>query len=107
MVSEKFQIYSVKVTANLWVNKLDLSIFSHVPKQNFPPCFYQYCSGRRKFPIAPKECFLKMFFPEEKVVEKIRELKKLPKSTKASVTSFDKFHHLCNLNIFGLCFAVQ
>ena len=30
------------------------------------------------------------------------ELKKLPKLTKVSVTSFDKFHHLCNLYIFDI-----
>ena len=35
------------------------------------------------------------------------ELKKLPKLTKVLVTSFDKFHHLWNLYIFGLCFLVQ
>ena len=27
------------------------------------------------------------------------ELKKIPKLTKVSVTSFDKLHHLCNLYI--------
>ena len=35
------------------------------------------------------------------------ELKELPKLTKVSVTSFDKFHYLCNLYIFGLCFVMQ
>ena len=35
------------------------------------------------------------------------ELKKLLKLAKVSVTSFDKFFHLCNHYIFGLCFAVQ
>ena len=35
------------------------------------------------------------------------ELKKLPKLTRVLVTGFDKFLHLCNLHIFGLCFVVQ
>ena len=35
------------------------------------------------------------------------ELKKLPKLTNVLVISFDKFHNLCNLYIFGLCFVVQ
>ena len=35
------------------------------------------------------------------------ELKQLPKLTKVSVTSFDKFRHLCDLYIFGLCFVIQ
>ena len=37
----------------------------------------------------------------------LMELKKLPKLTRVLVTGFDKFHHLCNLFIFGLCFVVQ
>ena len=39
--------------------------------------------------------------------EWIMELKTIPKFIKVSVTSFDKFHLLCNLYIFGLCFVVQ
>ena len=32
---------------------------------------------------------------------KIMELKKIPKLTRAFAIGFDKFHHLCNLYIFG------
>ena len=39
--------------------------------------------------------------------QKVMELKQLPKLTKVSVTSFDKFRHLCDLYIFGLCFVIQ
>ena len=35
------------------------------------------------------------------------ELKIVPTLTKVSVTSFDKFHHLCNLYIFGSYFIMQ
>ena len=39
--------------------------------------------------------------------ERIMDLKELPKLTSVSVTSFDKFYHLCSLYIFGLCFVMQ
>ena len=61
-----------------------------------------------------KEHFLKIFFPEQKeggvgggewredyIVEKLSKL------ARVLVTSFDKFHHLCNLYSFSLCFFVQ
>ena len=81
-------------------------IFNHVPKQNSLPGFYHYPPGRRELPIPPEQRFLKILFPEEKG-ERIMELKKIPKLLKALVTSFDKFHHLCNLYISGLYFVVQ
>ena len=91
---------------HLWVKKLNLFIFNHAPKQNSLPGFYLYPPGRRELPIPPEQRFLKTFFPEEKGVEDYG-VEKIPKLTKLSVTSFDKFHHLCNLYIFGLCFVVQ
>ena len=37
MVMKKFQIYGVRITANTFVSKkLNLFIFTHAPKQNFP-----------------------------------------------------------------------
>ena len=106
MVVEKFQIYSVKIIAiHLRVKKLNLLIFNRAPKQNTPPGFYHYPPGRQELPISPKQSFLKVFFPEEKEGVDYG-VEKIPKLTKVSVTSFDKFH-LCNLYIFGLCFVVQ
>ena len=48
-----------------------------------------------------------LFFPSRKGgedygVEKITKIK----PTRVVVTSFDKFHHLCNLYIFRFCFVV-
>ena len=40
---------------------------------------------------------------EDYGVEKITKIKP---TRRVLVTSFDKFHHLCNLNIFGFCFAM-
>ena len=103
MVAEKFQIYSIKITANTFVSqKIESVYFYACPQAKLPPP----PPGRRELPILPEQHFLKIFFPEEKGGggERIMELKKL---TKVSVSGFDKFHHLCNLYIFGLCFVVQ
>ena len=80
---------------------MNLFILIHAPEQNSPPSFYY-----RELRIPPEQRFLKTFFPEEKGEEDYG-VEKIPKLTKVSVTSFDKFHHLCNLYIFGLRFVVQ
>ena len=109
MVVEKFQSYSVKIIEiHLWVKKLNLFIHNHATKQNSPPGFYHYPPGRPELPIPPEQRFLKIYFLRRKG-ERIMELKELPKLTKVSVTSFDKFHHLCNLYILDLymfCYAI-
>ena len=67
MVAEKFQIYSVKTTANTFVSqKIESAQFYSCPKQNSPPGFYHYPPGRRELPIPPEQHFLKIFFPEKK-----------------------------------------
>ena len=94
---------------HLWVKKLNLFIFAHAPKQNSPPDFYHYPSGRKKLPISPEQHFLKIYSPAESEggeedygVEKITKIK----PTRVLVTSFDKFHHLCNLCVTGFSFVV-
>ena len=90
---------------HLRVKKLNLFIFTHAPMQNSSPGFYRYPPGRKELSIPIEKCFFKIFFLRRKGGrEKIMDLKKL---TKVSVISFDKFHHLCNLYIFGWCFVVQ
>ena len=92
---------------HLWVKKLSLFNFTHAPKQNSLPGFYHYSPGRRELPIPPEQHFLKMYFPEQKEGDRIMYLKKLPILTRVLVTSFDKFHHICNLYIFDLfCYAI-
>ena len=98
MIVEKSQSYSVIDYCNTFVSqKIESVYFNHAPKQNSPPYFYHYPPGRRELPIHSEQRFLKIFFLEE-----------LPKWTKVSVTSFDKFHHLCNLYIFWFmfCYAI-
>ena len=67
---------------HLWVKKLNLFSFIHVPKQNSPPDCYHYPPGRRELLIPSEQNFLKMFFPKRKelgedyVVEKITKINK-------------------------------
>ena len=89
---------------HLWVKKLNLFIFNHAPKQNSLPGFYHYPPGRWELPIPPEQPFWRYFFLRRKGERNNFDYSKL---TQVSVTSFDKFHHLCNLYIFGLCFVVQ
>ena len=77
MVVKKFQIYSVKITANAFVGqKLNMFISNHTPKQKSPPGFYHYPPGRRELPFPSKQHFLKIFFPEEKGGEEDYGVKK-------------------------------
>ena len=108
MVVEKFQSYSVKIIAiHLWVKKLNLFIFNHAPKQNSPR-FLSLSSRQTGIAHSSRTSFFEgIFFFWGERGERIMELKELPKLAKVSVTSFDKFHHLWNLYIFGLCFVIQ
>ena len=63
--------------------KIELFIFTQAPKENSPPGFSHYLPGKWELPIPIEQPFLKIFFPEEKGGERIMELKKLPKLTKA------------------------
>ena len=96
-----------------WLPKRFKFIVSRLPqihlwvKKNSLPGVYHYHPGKREFPIPPNQSFLKIIFPEQERGERIMESKKLTKLTRVLVTSFDKFHHLCNLYIFSLCFVLQ
>ena len=92
---------------HLQVKKLNLFIFTH---------FYPVSScililltpGRWQLLIPPEQRFLKIYFsPVEREGEYLGT-KKMTKIKPARVllTSFDKFQHLCNMYIFGLCLVV-
>ena len=80
--AEKFEIYGVKMTGIYICESKD--------------CIY-----------LTQTAFLKIYFyPAEREdygTEKITKTK----FARALVTSFDRFHHLCNLYIFGFCFVVS
>ena len=67
---------------NFWVKKLNLSNFTHAPKQTFPPGLDHYPPRRPELPIPPEEHFQKIlpflfaffdttFFPEQKEGERV------------------------------------
>ena len=64
MVVEKFQIYSVKITANTFLSQN--SFYSCSQAKLSPPGFYHYLPGRWELSIPPKQRFLKIFFTKEK-----------------------------------------
>ena len=78
-----------------------------MPKSKTLPQVFIITPRRRKLPIPPQQHFLKiLFFPAEREEDHgVEEIIKT-KPTQVLVTSFDKFHHLCNLYIFGFCFVV-
>ena len=113
MVAEKFQIYSVKITGKYICEskKLNLFIFTHTPSKPPypPPMFLSLFPRQKEITHSSRTAFSEdLFFHSKKgkgenyAVEKNTKIK--PK--RVLVTSFDKFHDLCNLYIFGLCFVV-
>ena len=88
------------VSRNLTMNLIN---FAHAPKQNSPP-------GRRELPISPGQLFLKIYFsPSRKSEDYGAEKMAKIELERVLVTSFDKFHHICNLYCFGLfsCAIIQ
>ena len=66
MVMEKFQIYSVRITANTFMSiKLNLFNFTHASKRN-PPHVSSLSSSQTRIAHFSRVAFLKIFFPEEK-----------------------------------------
>ena len=64
---KSFKFILLRLLENTFVSqKIDLLIFTHSPKQNSPPGFYNYPQGRRKKPITPEQRFLKIFFLQQK-----------------------------------------
>ena len=106
MVVEKFQSYSVKIIAiHLWVCWIR-SFLIMPPSKTLPQVFIIIIQADGNSQFLSNSVFWRYFFLRRKG-ERIMELKELPKLTKVSVTSFDKFDHLCNLYIFGLWFVMQ
>ena len=107
MVAKNFQIYSVNITANIFVSQKIESVHFYLCLQaKLSRVFIIIFQADGNCPFLPNS-FFEDILKKEGGRERIMELKKIPKLTKVSVTSFDKFHHLCNLYIFGLCFVLQ
>ena len=108
----RFKFIVLRLLENIFVSqRIELLIFTHAQKQNYFPGFYHYPQAEENYLFPPKQRFLKIYFPQQKGgwgvgenygVEKINKIK----PTRVLVTNFDKFHHLCNLYIFGFSFVV-
>ena len=111
MLAEKFQIYSVKITENTFVSQKNwiCSFLLMRPGKNLSQVFIIISKADGNCPFLPNSVFWRHFFLRRKEGGRGRgwSWKKLPRLTKVLVTRFNKFHHLCNLYIFGLCFAIQ
>ena len=98
MITEKFQIYSVKITGKYicesknWICSFLLMAPSFRFLSTPPSGFWHYPPGRRKLPTPPEQRFLKFFSWAERR-KRITELEKIPKLTRVLVTYFDKLRH--------------
>ena len=86
---------------------ISLSLSQKIESVHFYSCLLP--PGRRKLPIPSEQRFLNVYFStvergwrEDYGVEKITKIK----PTRILVTNFAKFHHPCNLYIFGFCFVL-
>ena len=67
MVAEKFQIYSVRITANTFMSqKIESVHFYSCPQAKLSPRFLSLSPGRKELRILPGQHFLKIFFPDQK-----------------------------------------
>ena len=104
MIADKFQIHSVEVTGKhiCESKKINLFILTHVPKQNSPPGLYHHHSRQMEITHFHRTAFFTSRKGKDYGAEKMAKIKLV----RVLVTSFDKFHHFCNLYVFGLCFVV-
>ena len=87
---------------------MNLFIFTHGHNQNSPPGFYNHHSRQKEIPYFTQLTFFEnLFFLSRKGEDYGAE--KMTKIKRASllIMGFDKFHHCCNLYIFGFCFIAQ
>ena len=108
MVAEKFQIYSVKITGKyICETKNWIYSFLFVPRsKTLPQVFIITPQAEGNYPFLPNCVLWRSIFSPAERAGRIMDLKKI-KPTRILATSFDKFHHLYNIYIFGFCFVVQ
>ena len=100
---KSFKLTVLRLLANIFVcQKVEFVHFYSCPQAKLSPS------------VSPEQRLLKIYFSPagERIVEFSKNYQKLPKNTKIKltrvlVTSFDKFHYLCSLQIVGFCFVVS
>ena len=90
MVAKKFQIYSVKTTANTLASKKKIESvqFYSCPLAKLSPRLLSLSPGRQELPIYPKQHFLKIFFLEQKKGEEDYGVQKITKINKGNGHKF-------------------
>ena len=107
------QIYGVQITGKyICQSKNWIFSFTRASKQNSPQVFIINLTQNEIIHSCWTTFSENLFFPQQKGVglgigdygvETITKIK----PGRVLVTSFDKFHYLCKLNIFGSSFAVS
>ena len=102
---KSFKFIVLRLLANTFVSqKIESAHFYSCSQAKLPPGFFHYPQWQKEITHFPRTAFSEdLFFPQEEDhgVEKITKIK----PTRVLVTSFDKFHHLCNLYIFLFLFC--
>ena len=84
---------------HLWVKKIESVHFYSCHQAKISPRFLSLSRRETGIAYSSRTAFLECIFSWGERGERIMQLKKTPKLTKVSITSFYKFHHLCNLYI--------
>ena len=89
MAAKKFEVYTVKITVNTFVNQKIESVHfcSSPPSKILPLVFYHYPPDRQELHISPKQRFLKIF-PEQKDGGEGYGVEKTTKSNKGNDLKF-------------------
>ena len=90
---------------HLWVKKLNLFIFTYVPKEKFILGSSHYHSRQEEITHFPHTTFFVFYLSRKGGDYGAEEMTKI-KVAKVLVTSFDKFHHFSNHYIFCFCSVV-
>ena len=110
MFAEKFRSYGIKITGK-YICESQNWIWSFLPILPSKTLTQVFIIIHRKKEIihSSRTAFPEdVFFPAERGEEdyEVEKTTKI-KPTRALVTSFDKFHHFCNLYTFSFCFIMQ
>ena len=100
MVRKSFKFILLRLLQiHLWVKKIESVHFYSCHQAKLSPRFLSLSRRETGIAYSSRTAFLEFIFSLGERGERIMELKKTPKLTKGLVTSFYKFHHLCNLYI--------
>ena len=107
LVAEKFQIYSIKITGKYICesNNKSVHFYSCPQAKALPQVFISISQAERNSAfLANSVVWIYIFLSRKGMGGENYGAEKITKINKGIGHKFSWFHHLCNLNIFGLCF---